>query len=239
MVCTTQADAELDTVSAGYTGRPVLHDVSVRFPHGRITALVGANGSGKSTVLGVLAGLLRPVAGTVRAPRRPALVAQHTAVPTLLPLTVRDTVNMGRWAARGGPWRRLSRHDRDVVDRCLSLLGIGDLATRTLSALSGGQRQRTLVAQALAQESTLLLLDEPTSALDTSASAAILRALGDARAEGTTVVHATHDLAQARQADHCVVLRQGTVFAAGSPEAVLSPDVLHAAWGLSGPGEAG
>lgn len=236
MVCTTQVGAELDTVSAGYAGRPVLHDVSARFPPGSITAVVGANGSGKSTVLSVLAGLLRPVSGTVRAPRRPALVTQHTAVPALLPLTVRDTVNMGRWATRG-PWRRLSRHDREVVDRCLSLLGIGDLATRTLSALSGGQRQRTLVAQALAQESTLLLLDEPTSALDTPASAAIQHALGDARAEGTTVVHATHDLAQARQADHCVVLRQGTVFAAGSPETALSPDTLHAAWGLSGPGE--
>lgn len=217
------ADVVIERISAGYRRRTVLHEISARLPGGRVTAVVGANGSGKSTLLGVLAGIVRPVTGTVRGRgrARPALVVQHSAVPVLLPITVRETVAMGRWAGKG-PWRRLSRRDWTVVDSCLDRLGITDLAPRTLSTLSGGQRQRALLAQALAQEASLLLLDEPTAALDGPARQAISHAIGQAAAHGGTVIHATHDLTEAMRADHCLLLDHGRLRAAGPPDAVLA-----------------
>ncbi|GHE90964.1 ABC transporter ATP-binding protein [Amycolatopsis deserti] len=227
---TTPTGAALTGISAGYARQIVLREVSAGFPAGAVTALVGANGSGKSTALGVLAGIVRPVAGVVERPAgRPALVVQHDAVPPLLPITVRDTVRMGRWAGR--PWRRLSRQDRAVVDRCLARLGVDSLAGRRLSALSGGQRQRVLVAQALAQETGLLLLDEPTAALDVPARQAISGTLREVADSGVTVIHATHDLAEARSADHCVLLHRGRVLGEGPPEDTLTDEALRAAWG--------
>ncbi|MFC9894196.1 zinc ABC transporter ATP-binding protein AztA [Nocardia sp. NPDC127579] len=206
----TATAVRLHAVSAGYAGTPVLHEVTATIPRGQVTAVVGPNGSGKSTLLGILAGILEPLSGAVHTtvPGRPALVVQHTAVPTTLPLTVRETVAMGRWSVRG-PWRRLTRADRDLVAGCMDRVGVTDLAARRLDTLSGGQRQRALLAQALAQESRLLLLDEPASGLDSDAQETISRCLTELAADGVTVVQATHDPEEARRADHCLALRDG------------------------------
>ncbi|GAA1071530.1 zinc ABC transporter ATP-binding protein AztA [Nocardiopsis composta] len=213
---------QLSAVSAGYGPHLVLDEVHTALPAGRTTALVGANGSGKSTLLAVVAGVHDPASGTVHRHHRhrPALVLQRSAVPDALPVTVRDTVAMGRWAHRG-PWRRLTAHDRAVVDACLRRLGIARLAGRRLDELSGGQRQRALLAQGLAQESDLLLLDEPATGLDAAAQEAILDLIDEVRAEGTTVVHATHDPHAARRADHCLVLTAGRITAEGAPAEAL------------------
>jgi zinc/manganese transport system ATP-binding protein len=194
---------------AGHAG-PALHGVSARIPRARITAITGSNGAGKSTLLDVLAGVLEPTSGTVarHTDRRPAYVVQHTAVPEALPLSVRATVEMGRWATRG-PWRRLTATDRAVVEDCLRQLDVHDLADRPLAALSGGQRQRALVAQGLAQESDLLLLDEPAAGLDAAARVRIDEALARSAADGVTVVQVTHDADVAARADHCLHLQDG------------------------------
>ncbi|MDT0266686.1 zinc ABC transporter ATP-binding protein AztA [Streptomyces sp. DSM 44915] len=224
---------ELRAVSAGYAGRQALREITARLPRGRVTALVGANGAGKSSLLSVLAGVLRPTAGTVGGlgGRRPALVVQRSAVSDALPITVRETVAMGRWADLG-PWRRPRRADRELVETCLDRLGIQDLARRQLGDLSGGQRQRALIAQGLAQRPELLLLDEPTTGLDAEAHRLITDALDRAWAEdGTTVVHATHDLELALRAHHCLLLAHGRLLAAGPPAEVLTQDALRRAWG--------
>lgn len=217
------ADIEITGLCAGYRGNPVLHEVTATLPAGKVTALMGPNGSGKSTLLAVLAGVLRPARGAVVRPggRRPALVVQQQAIPPTLPITVAETVAMGRWAHRG-LWRRLTRADRAVVADCLDRMGIADLAGRRLDTLSGGQRQRALLARALAQESDLLLLDEPSTGLDAAAQEAIGTAIREAAAAGVTVVHATHDQADLRHADHCVLLRGGRVVAQDRPEAALA-----------------
>lgn len=217
------ADIEISGLSAGYQGTPVLHEVSATVPGGGVTALVGPNGSGKSTLLAVLAGVIGPVRGTVTrsGARRPALVVQQQAIPPTLPITVGETVAMGRWAHRG-LWRRLTRADRAVIADCLDRLDIADLAGRRLDTLSGGQRQRVLLARALAQESDLLLLDEPTTGLDADSHAAVGAAIREAAAAGVTVVHATHDRDDARCADHCVLLRGGRLVRQGVPETVLA-----------------
>ncbi|MEV0081885.1 zinc ABC transporter ATP-binding protein AztA [Saccharopolyspora sp. NPDC050642] len=230
-ITSDQPEITVRDLTVGYTREPVLRGFSATFPRGRMTAVVGPNGSGKSTLLGVLAGVLRPAAGSVERDREPAFVAQRSAVSDSLPISVRDTVSMGRWAHRG-PWRRLTAHDRAVVEECLAGLELLPVAARRLGSLSGGQRQRALLAQGLAQESGLLLLDEPGSGLDAEARRLISAALENTKAQGTTVVQVTHDFAEAMRADHCLVLDGGKLVAAGAPGAVLTPRVLEEVWGI-------
>ncbi|MDO3648636.1 zinc ABC transporter ATP-binding protein AztA [Nocardia mangyaensis] len=220
---TADSAIRIEHLTAGYARQPVLCDVTATIPRGQVTAVVGPNGSGKSTLLGVLAGTVAAQQGAVHhdTTRRPAFVVQHTAVPPTLPITVRDTVAMGRWAHRG-PWRRLTREDRAITQSCLERMNLGDLATRRLDTLSGGQRQRTLLAQALAQQSDLLLLDEPAAGLDADSQAEIAQVLTEISATGVTAVQATHDLAEAQRADHCLVLRAGRLVSAGGPAEVLA-----------------
>lgn len=212
----------VEGLAAGYRARTVLREVTADIPAGRVTAIVGHNGSGKSTLLGVLAGVIAPSAGRVERDgrRRPALVVQQSAVPATLPITVRETVAMGRWAHRG-LWRRLTRQDQTIVRESMERLGITELADRRLTDLSGGQRQRALLAQALAQESDLLLLDEPTTGLDIEAQQEISRTLRDVAVAGTTVVLATHDRTEALDADHCLLLRDGELIDAGPPQQII------------------
>ncbi|WP_373305499.1 zinc ABC transporter ATP-binding protein AztA [Streptomyces inusitatus] len=223
----------LDGVAAGYPGRPVLSQLDAVIPAFAATAVVGPNGSGKSTLLGAVAGVISVTAGTVthRTGARPAYVVQRSAVSDALPITVRDTVAMGRWGRRG-LWRRASARDRAVVEGCLERLRIGSLADRRLAELSGGQRQRALVAQGLAQEADLLLLDEPVTGLDEAARRIIAEVLAEVTAQGVTVVQATHDLTAARRADHCLLLHEGRLLDSGPPADVLTDEALERLWGL-------
>ncbi|MFE6287461.1 zinc ABC transporter ATP-binding protein AztA [Streptomyces sp. NPDC057877] len=218
------ARVRVTDLCAGYPGRPVLRQVTAEIPALSVTALVGPNGSGKSTLLGVLAGVIQPTSGEVRhdGDRPPAFVPQRGAVGDTLPLTVRQTVEMGRWGERG-PWRRLTRRDHAAVDAALDRLGVGDLAARQLAELSGGQRQRALIAQGLAQHSDLLLLDEPTTGLDPEARQTIAALLTELAADGVTIVQATHDLDTAHSADVCLRLEDGHLGVQGRTGA--EPDV--------------
>ncbi|MEU1106221.1 zinc ABC transporter ATP-binding protein AztA [Streptomyces tibetensis] len=218
-------------LSAGYPGRPVLHELDAEIPALALTALVGPNGSGKSTLLGVLAGVIQPTSGELHhaGDRPPAFVPQRSAVGDTLPLTVRQTVEMGRWGERG-PWRRLTRQDRAIVETAMERLGIMDLASRQLGELSGGQRQRALIAQGLTQESELLLLDEPTTGLDPEARERIAALLTELVTDGVTVVQATHDLEAARSADTCLLLRDGHLVGQGNPEQLLTASTLARMW---------
>ncbi|MBB5814869.1 zinc/manganese transport system ATP-binding protein [Streptomyces collinus] len=227
----TTPRARFTELSAGYPGRPVLHELDAEIPALALTALVGPNGSGKSTLLGVLAGVIQPTSGELHhaGDRPPAFVPQRGAVGDALPLTVRQTVEMGRWGERG-PWRRLTRQDRAIVDTAMERLGIMDLASRQLGELSGGQRQRALIAQGLTQESDLLLLDEPTTGLDPEARERIAALLTELVTDGVTVVQATHDLEAARSADTCLLLRDGHLVGQGNPAQLLTATTLARMW---------
>ena len=227
----THTEIDIRDLVVRYGPHTALRGLTTGIPHGRVTAVLGPNGSGKSSLLGAIAGVLPVAAGTIerRGTRRPAYVVQRSAVADTLPITVRDTVAMGRWAHRG-PWRRLTARDREVVAECLARLGISDLARRQLGALSGGQRQRALVAQGLAQEPDLLLLDEPTAGLDAAADERIAEVVAGSAARGVTVVLATHDMAVATRADHCLLLGDGRLHAQGPPGEVLTPAALAGTW---------
>jgi manganese transport system ATP-binding protein len=212
----------------------VLRAATFDVPAGAVTALIGPNGAGKSTLLHALAGLLAPRSGRLevaaaRAEGGVAYVLQGTQVGLHLPLTVRETVTMGRYAT-AGPIRRLQAHDRAAVDAALEALALTELAARPLHQLSGGQRQRAFVAQGLAQGAQLLLLDEPITGLDLVSRQHILDAIAAERAAGRTVVVSTHDLGDASQADHLLLLA-GRVVASGPPSAVLTDAHLADAYG--------
>jgi ABC-type Mn2+/Zn2+ transport system ATPase subunit len=218
----------------GYRRQLAVADASFELPAGRVTACIGPNGSGKSTLLSAIAGLLRPLRGTLEVPARGrrggvAYVLQSTTVNQYLPLTVREAVTMGRYAT-SGPVRRLTGADRRMVDDAMDAVAIGGLAKRQLTELSGGQRQRAFVAQGLAQDADVLLLDEPITGLDLVSREHILHAVEGATAAGKTVVVSTHDLGDAAQADHLLLLA-GRVVAAGTAEQVLTDQHLSEAYG--------
>ncbi len=227
-----------------WPGRPVLRGIDLSVAPGEFRVVIGPNGAGKTTLLKILAGLLAPVAGTVRvggqdlaamsrreAARRIAWVPQ--TLEMTFPFTVRDFALLSRYphhAPLSGP----SAADRAAVDGALERLGMTDLGDRPLPALSGGERQRALLAAALAQDGTVLLADEPSAALDPRHALEIYEILDRVRqAEDRAVVAVTHDLVLAgRFADRVTLVAGGTVEADGSREEVLREDVLERVYGV-------
>lgn len=221
----------------GYGKHVAVATSSFEIPAGAISALIGPNGSGKSTLLNAIAGLIQPRAGSIEVQPangktgRVAYVLQTTTVNDALPVTVAEVVAMGRYADKS-PWRRLAATDRSTVAAVMDRMAIADLAKRHLTELSGGQRQRVFIAQGLAQDHDILLLDEPVSGLDLPSAQAIDDVIHDEHSRGCTVVMTTHDLAEARVADH-VILLSGRVIASGPPADVLTAANLSEAYGSS------
>lgn len=196
----------VSNVAFSYSGATVFRGLALDIERGAVTAVVGSNGCGKSTLLGLLAGVLKPDTGHIEIDgRNIAFAVQRSEVTDTFPITASEAVMMGRWRSLG-LLRRPRAHDRTVVDRWLTELGIAELRDRTLGELSGGQRQRVLLAQAFAQEAPVLLLDEPTTGLDSASSALLITRLRQLADDGTTVVAATHDAAVVAAADHRIDL---------------------------------
>jgi iron complex transport system ATP-binding protein len=229
----------------GYGSHSVVHDLDVVIPDGRITGIVGANACGKSTLLRGLARLLKPTAGTVILDgtdihRRPTgevartlgLLPQQPVVPT--GVTVTDLVGRGRYPHQSG-FRRWSPEDDAIVAEALDLTGTIDLADRLVDELSGGQRQRVWIAMALAQHTDLLLLDEPTTYLDLAHQIDVLDLLAELNASrGTTIVMVLHELnLAARYADHLIAMRGGQIRAEGTPDEVITEDIIRDVFSLA------
>ena len=219
-----------------YGSKTVVGRSSVDIPAGSITALIGPNGAGKSTLLNAIAGLVQPASGSVTVGSRngrtyrTSYVLQETKVNPSLPVTVREVVSMGRYGGRR-PLRFLTREDRRMVDEAMERTNITHLAMRHLSRLSGGERHRVLLAQGLAQDHDILLLDEPATGLDVVSIQAVRDTIRSENEHGCTVIVTTHDLAEAWDAHH-VVLLAGRVVTAGPPAEVLRASHMTAAYGL-------
>ncbi|WP_320670850.1 ABC transporter ATP-binding protein [Patulibacter defluvii] len=230
--------------TVAYGERTVLDGLDVALPAGRVTAIVGANACGKSTLLRALARIVPLRAGEVRlagedvsalAPRalarRLGFLPQSPVPPE--GLSVRELVARGRFPhLRLG--RRPSAEDRERVAWALAATATEELAERPLEALSGGQRQRAWIAMALAQDTEILLLDEPTTYLDLAHQLDVLELLRDLnRDQGRTVVMVLHDLNQAaRYADHLVAMADGAVVAAGDPAATVDAGLVERVLGV-------
>lgn len=230
-------------LSLGYGDRLVVEGLDLEIPHGALTAIVGPNACGKSTLLRSLVRLQPPRAGAVELDGRPVATWKAKEVARelgFLPQTalapegirVEALVRRGRYAHQSvlGGW---TPTDVDAVDRAMASAGVSDLADRLLTELSGGQRQRVWIAMVLAQETPYLLLDEPTTFLDIAHQYELLRLLRDLVDNGRTVVVVLHDLNQAaRFADHVVAMREGRVVAHGAPADVVTADVVEQVFGM-------
>jgi iron complex transport system ATP-binding protein len=231
-------------LTLGYDREPIIDDLTTSIPPGRVTAIIGANASGKSTLLRGLARLLPPRAGEVEldgVPIRRMPTAEVARVVGLLPqspiapdgITVGDLVGRGRYPHQGW-FRRWTADDEIAVDAALTATGTADLVDRRVGDLSGGQRQRVWIAMALAQDTDILLLDEPTTFLDVNYQVEVLDLLRDLnRDRGTTIVLVLHELnLAARYADHVIAMQGGRIVAEGAPASVITVDTVFEVFNL-------
>lgn len=214
-----------------YGRHRVVEGVDLELPVGEVVGILGPNGSGKSTLIRAVAGI-QPHGGTIRFCDVPArrlgrrLGYMPQEIPTEVALTCLESVVI---AQRDGFGWGTAAEDVERAAEALDELGIAGLADRYLGECSGGQRQLVSLAQALAGVPEVLLLDEPTSALDLRHQAAVFaRVRRHVDRTGALAVAAVHDInLAARHCDRLVMLRAGQVVATGSPEAVLTPEVLE------------
>ena len=231
-------------VSAAYGATPALDGVDAVFGRGELVAILGENGSGKSTFLKVIARIVparagdvflegRPLDGFPRraTARRIAYLPQSTDL--VFPIRCLDLVLQGR-APHARGFSADSAEDRDRAVAAMRACDVEALAERDASALSGGETRRVFLARALAQEAEIWLLDEPTSGLDPRHRLEFLELVARVRADReTTVLLVTHEIDLAGEiADRVVLLRRGRALAEGSPDETLTPDRLREAFGV-------
>lgn len=227
------------SLCAGYGNLGVISHMDFDLHPGGLMVLIGTNGSGKSTLLKTLAGIIAPVDGEVLvlggAPgenaESVAYLPQHPKSSLVLPLRARDIVEMGRFA-RKGLFSRMNETDEEAVERAMHRTGADAFADKSLVEMSGGQQQRTHLAQALAREADVLLVDEPTAGLDLNGRELVANIMREERDRGCAVVLATHDLADAENAD-IVMLMAHRVVAVGAPDKVLTDANLRACFGFT------
>lgn len=234
----------VDRLTTGYGQSIVLDGVSLSLELGAVTAVIGPNACGKSTLLRSAGRLLKPRAGVITIDgqavnrgshrafaRRLAMLTQGPEPPT--GFLVEDLIATGRFPYQS-LFRQWTRADETAIEGALHRCGLDELRYRPLETLSGGQRQRAWLAMVLAQDTPILLLDEPTTFLDLGHQIELLdlvRSLN--RRDGRTVVMVLHDLnLAARYADVLVAMREGQVAAVGSPEQVVTPEVLRAVFAI-------
>ena len=219
-----------DGLAAGYVpGDDVLRDVSFTAGPGDAVGVLAPNGGGKTTLFRVLLGELTASSGAAAAGGSIASVPQGDHARLDFPVSALDVVLMGAYA-RTPWWRPIARADRDRAHAAIERVGLADRASTRYGELSGGQRRRTLIARALLQDAGVLLLDEPFAGVDRASEERILQVLDELRAEGRTLLVATHDIEQARRWDRVLCLH-GRQVAFGAPEEVLVPDVLRETYG--------
>ncbi|WP_394280159.1 ABC transporter ATP-binding protein [Microbacterium sp.] len=230
---------ETRALISGYGSRTIVDGVDLTIPAGRISVIVGANACGKSTLLKTVSRLVSPTGGEVvldgkaidRIPtkelaRTLGLLPQQPIAPE--GIVVAELVGRGRHPHQT-LFRSWTADDDRAVAEALAATGVSDLADRAMDELSGGQRQRVWIAMALAQETDILLLDEPTTFLDVAHQVEVLDLLTDLnRRRGTTIVMVLHDInLAARYADHLFALKAGRLVAHGTPEDVVTAELMR------------
>ena len=228
---------ELQGVSFRYgAGAPVVRDFSLAVREREIIGLLGANGSGKSTILKLAAGMLSPEAGGVvlwnkaladyaNRDRAKLLCYLPQHLDASVPFTVREIVGMGLYPYEIPPVMS--------VDEALETVGLTDKAGSTVTALSGGERRRVFLAMTLLQGAGVLLLDEPLANLDIRYQIEFLKLLHRLKeTRGISVVMALHDINIALQFENVVLLKDGTVLGSGDPAEVLSGGMIRTAFGV-------
>jgi iron complex transport system ATP-binding protein len=231
-------------LSFAYADRAVLDRITLELRQGEVLVLLGANGAGKTTLLQALCRQLRPSAGTVFInqedirgfksrvlAKNVALMPQHENRDSQL--AVVDVVSLGR-TPHVGWWMPLTANDHLVVQRSLEMTGLVDLQHRRITELSGGEWRRMILARALAQNASILLLDEPTAGLDLKYQLDVLSRIQAMSHEcGLTVAISLHDLNHAAIfGDRLALMSDSHLLALGTPREVLRPEIIEQAFGV-------
>ncbi len=235
---------ELRGVSFAYDERTVVEDVSLTVEEGGFHALVGPNGGGKTTVLKLASGRLKPDSGSAELFGVPSAEFTDGArigyigqdppeVAGRMPISVREVVRLGRVPAAG--LRRLGRGDAEAVADAIDTVGLQGMERRRIGSLSGGQRQRAYIARALAGEPDLLVLDEPTVGVDVEAQEEFYDLLDDLNENGVTVLMVEHDLEVVAERADTLTCVNGRVYYDGAASEFVDSDEFYEAYGSRRP----
>jgi manganese/zinc/iron transport system ATP- binding protein len=228
----------INDLTVAYGEKPVLWDIDLVIPEGRLAAIVGPNGAGKSTLIKATLGLVPSAAGTVQIYGRPykeqrrlvGYVPQRGSVDWDFPTSALDVVMMGLYGRLG--WvRRPGRREREEALHRLEQVGMADFAERQISQLSGGQQQRVFLARALAQDAQVYFMDEPFVGVDATTERAIVALLQALRDAGKTVIVVHHDLDTAPEYFDWAVLLNVRLIAAGPLREVFTAENLQRTYG--------
>ncbi len=231
-------------LNIGYDEKTIVEELNIEIPKGRITALVGGNGSGKSTIFKTIARILKPQKGRVYldgesihekstkdVALKLAILPQNPTAPE--GLTVAELVSYGRFPHQK-KFGTLGAEDYDIIQWALDVTGMTVFAERPLNSLSGGQRQKAWIAMAIAQGTDVILLDEPTTFLDMSHQFEVLKLLRKLNKEHKqTIVMVVHDLNHAtRFADYMIAIKGGKVVKEGNTIDIVTPEMIKEVFGI-------
>jgi zinc transport system ATP-binding protein len=231
-----QLALELNHVSYGYLpGQPVLQDVTLRIGSGEFVAIAGPNGGGKTTLLRLIVGLLRPQRGSIRVFGEPVEGLSHRSLVGYLPqraqlgidapVSVRELVGAGR-VSRARLLGPLRADDRAAVEQAIERVGLAGRADAPLTTLSGGQQQRAFVAKALAGDPRLVILDEPTAGVDADSQEALAELLAELHRElQVTVIYVSHEFGAVEHVAQRLLLVRGGIAFDGAPAEL--PELWH------------
>ncbi|MAT31540.1 MAG: metal ABC transporter ATP-binding protein [Verrucomicrobia bacterium] len=225
-------------LTVAYDRKPVIWDVELNIPEGKLVGVIGPNGAGKSTLLRACQDLVPKTSGEVQIYGKPykeqrravGYVPQRESVDWDFPVSAIDVVAMGTYGALGW-FRRVGKMQRKFSMECLERVGIPHLADRQISQLSGGQQQRVFLARALAQDAKLYFMDEPFAAVDAATEQAIVSLLRGLNNTGKTCLVVHHDLATVTQYFDWLVLLNMRIVASGPTDEVFTRENLQKTYG--------
>lgn len=225
-------------LTVAYNRKPVIWDVDLCIPAGKLVAIVGPNGAGKSTLIKACLDLIPRSSGEIsiygspyrQQRKRVGYVPQRESVDWDFPVSALDVVAMGTYGQLGW-FRRVNKRAKALAMQALDQVGLLDYADRQISQLSGGQQQRTFLARALVQDADLYFMDEPFAAVDAATERAMVELLQHLQQRGKTVLVVHHDLATVPQYFDWTVLLNMRIVAAGPTAAVFNQDNLRKTYG--------
>lgn len=229
---------QVEGLNVNYDKTPVLWDITLSVPQGKVVGIVGPNGAGKTTLVKAALGLLRPLSGKIeffgkpleQSRQRMAYVPQKESVDWDFPITVKELVLMGRYG-KLGLFHRPKQEDHETAERYLELVGMTSYAKRQINQLSRGQQQRVFIARALTQEADVYFMDEPLAGIDLASEKVIMKLLSDLRDQGKTVFVVHHDLHSVTAYFEWVILLNMRLIACGETATAFTSTNLNLAYG--------
>lgn len=229
---------EIHDLTVSYDQNPVLWNVDLSLPVGKLVGILGPNGAGKSTLIKAIMGLITPTSGYVKVFDKPlndvrariSYVPQRESVDWNFPASVLDVVMMGTYG-KLGLFRRPGKKEKELALKSLEQVGMSGFVGRQISELSGGQQQRVFIARALAQEADLYLMDEPFAGVDMSTETAIFQLLQEMTAAGKTVIVVHHDIHSAMAFFDWLIMLNLHLVASGPKDLVMNEEMLRKTYG--------